>query len=527
MADEKKTGADWKKRESLGSAMVQIIGVGVVLFGAVFFLYQRNETKKKIDELFKRAAVEAQKGNPADLKKAAATVDEGLAVDAASPSLLSLGALINTTLWVDYKEGSAEGKAKEQLAKIKAADVQREDRFVAEAMQLVASGQAAQADEFIESLRKKGAGGPKLANAQARAQKGIGNLQLAAVAARAAADKAWKDANYQALVGEYVIEEGATGALDAFTKGTNANADHYRSRLGLASVRIVKRDRVGDAEGMVKDVLSHEAELSPWLKGRALALQAAIANIAEQPDVALGLANQAISANGDDPWALLAKANALALKKDPGAVAAYDAAAAKGPTMPLVYFDGAARLQKAGNLDAALALLNRYETLFKNVKNQTADGKESAYLDRDDKYWLARAEVLREAGKPDDAMAALDKAIAAKNVNLSKAYFAKGTLLIAKKEFDKAQEILLDITPPDGTGSIPEAYMAMGEVQFAKKAWGEGCQSYAYALSRFKLMQADREQLNGIVTDVEKKLKAAGQAPVAKVWLEESKPLIQ
>jgi tetratricopeptide (TPR) repeat protein len=243
--------------------------------------------------------------------------------------------------------------------------------------------------------------------------------------------------------------------------------------------------------------------------------------------VAITVADKAIALNPDDAWALQAKANALAAKKDPGAAAAYDAVIAKSPSSPVFYFEGAAALQKAGQADAAMALLSKYEAFFKNVKNATADGKEEIYLDRDDRYWLARGDLLRTAGKQDDAMAAYEKAIAAKSLHLSKAYYAKGALLIEKKEYDKAAELLQDITPPDGTGQLPEAYMAMGEILFQKKEWGPGCQNFAFALTRMKAKQEPREKLNDVLTDVEKRLKAANQKDVAKLWVEEAKPLIQ
>jgi tetratricopeptide (TPR) repeat protein len=317
------------------------------------------------------------------------------------------------------------------------------------------------------------------------------------------------------------------GAIDMFTKATGQNPDHLRSRLGLAQARVQKKDRVGDAENILKEVMQREAELSGPQKARATAIGAAILNIQEQYDQAIGLADKAIALNPEDPWAHHAKANALALKKDPGAAAAYDAVVAKAPSCPVFYFEGAANLQKAGQLDAGLALLAKYEAFFKNVKNPTADGKEEIYLDRDDRYWLARGDLLRNAGKQDDAMASYDKAIAAKSLSLTKAYYAKGSLLLEKKEFDKAAELLQDITPPDGTGQLPEAYMAMGEILFQKKEWGPACQNFAFALTRMKATQQPREKLNDVLTDVEKRLKAANQKEVAKLWVEEAKPLIQ
>ncbi|MBL8955387.1 MAG: cellulose synthase, partial [Myxococcaceae bacterium] len=172
-------------------------------------------------------------------------------------------------------------------------------------------------------------------------------------------------------------------------------------------------------------------------------------------------------------------------------------------------------------------LLDKYENTMRPIVNPTADGKTQTYLERDDRYWLTRGDVLRDSNKLDEAMVAYDKAIAAKNVNLVKATYAKASVYLAKKEYDKAKEQLVDITPPDGTGALAEAYVAMGEIQFAAKDWPAGAQSYAFALSKLKASGVPREQLNTLLTDVEKKLIAAGQRPVAKLWVDEAKPLIQ
>ena len=50
---------------------------------------------------------------------------------------------------------------------------------------------------------------------------------------------------------------------------------------------------------------------------------------------------------------------------------------------------------------------------------------------------------------------------------------------------------------------------------------------WSFALTKLKQQSVPREQLNGMLTDVEKKLIAAGQKPVAKLWIDEAKPLIQ
>jgi len=527
MATDGNEPTHWKKRESFGSALIQILIVGALLGGTVFLVYTRGNNKKAVAELLKDARQASLKGNLADVKKAITIADEALGKDANAPDVNAFEAAMYTDLWLIHREAGADAKAKEFLEKALKNDAQSEDRYGTEALHLLAAGDAKKADEFVEELRKRGGSGARIFYAQGMAQRAQGNLKLAGTSFKVAMDKAWKDLNYADAYGDQLLSEAMPGAIDVFTKATGQNPDHLRSRLGLAQARVQKKDRVGDAENILKEVMQREAELSGPQKARATAIGAAILNIQEQYDQAIGLADKAIALNPEDPWAHHAKANALALKKDPGAAAAYDAVVAKAPSCPVFYFEGAANLQKAGQLDAGLALLAKYEAFFKNVKNPTADGKEEIYLDRDDRYWLARGDLLRNAGKQDDAMASYDKAIAAKSLSLTKAYYAKGSLLLEKKEFDKAAELLQDITPPDGTGQLPEAYMAMGEILFQKKEWGPACQNFAFALTRMKATQQPREKLNDVLTDVEKRLKAANQKEVAKLWVEEAKPLIQ
>jgi tetratricopeptide (TPR) repeat protein len=530
MATDTENEGGWKKRESFGSAMVQIVIVAALLAVTVFLVYRRGSNRRDIAELMTQARQTALKGNLNDMKKAVKIAEEALAKDPSAADPNAFTAAMYTDMWLIHQEPGAEAKAKEFLEKAKKVEEAgkgTDDRYGAEAMMMVAAGNAKGAEDFVEELRKKGGSGARIFYAQAQAMKNQGNLKLAGVGYKAAVDKAWKDINYASGWGEELMEEGTPGALDAFTKATGVNSEHFRARLGLALARVQRKDRVGDAEAIIKELQTRDAELSAPQKARALAISAAILNIQQQYDAAITAADQAIALNGSDPWALHAKANALAMKKDPGAPAAYDAVVAKSPSSPTFYFEGAANLQKAGMTDAAMALLSKYEAFFKNVKNQTIDGKDEIYLDRDDRYWLARGELLRTGGKQDEAMAAFEKAIAAKSLNLSRAYYSKAALLIEKKEFDKAGELLVDITPPDGSGRIPEAYMAMGEILFQKKEYGPGCQNYAFALTRMKAAQEPREKLNDLLTDVEKRLKAANQKEIAKVWVSEAKPLIQ
>jgi tetratricopeptide (TPR) repeat protein len=528
MGDVEANNSDWKKRESLPSALIQIILVGALLAAAVWFVVGKGNRKKEVADRLKEAKMVAIKDNPADLKKAIGMAEEILKVDPTAPEVLASLAALHTELWLVHREPGEETKAKEYLEKAEKADSKSEDRYGTKALHILATGKAKEADDFVEDLRKKGASTAKLAYAQALALKAEGNLPAERASFALATDKGWKDPQFSAAFGESLLEESQPfPALDYFNKAMANNPDHLRAKVGIALARLERKDRVADAADTIKDLLGREAELSPWLKARVYAAAAELANFEAQWDAAINASDRAVSVNADDQWALYARAKALAGKKDAGAAAAFTAVVEKAKTAPLFYFDGATLLQAAGQTDAALALLDRYEATFKGVSNTTTEGKTQGALERDDRYYLTRGDVLRDAGKLDDALAAYDKAIEAKNVNLVKATYAKGSVYLAKKDYDKAAEQLLNITPPDGTGALPEAYVAMGEIQFSKKDWAAGCQSYAYALTKLKAQAATREQLNEMLSSVEKKLITAGQAPVAKLWLNEAKPLIQ
>ncbi|MCA3012648.1 MAG: tetratricopeptide repeat protein [Myxococcaceae bacterium] len=526
-ADSGTQNSDWKKRESFGSALVQIVIVAAVLALVVFLVVKRGNTKKEVGELLKEARTTAFKGNPNDLRAALKVAEDAVEKDGNAAEAHALVASLATDLWMLHRENGAEAKAREALTRAKANDAKSEERYGAEALHLVATGDFKAAENFVEDLRKKGANSAKLLHAQALALKAQGNLTLSRQGFTTAIDKAWKDANYSASWGEAILDEGQLGAVDTFTKALGTNPDLLRAKNGLALARVMKKDKIGDAEAMVAGVLSRDAELSPPLKARAIAIQAHIANVATESDKAIGLAEKALGLNPDDRWALFAKANALAAKKDAAAPGAYIDLVAKAPSAPVFYFEGARHLQAAGMIDAAIALLDKYEAFFKQVKNLTADGKEVTYLERDDRYYLTRGDVLKESGKLDEAMAAYDKAIEARNVNVTKAYYSKASVFLAKKDYDKALEMLQDITPEDGTGQLAEAYMAVGDAKFAKKDFGPGCQSYVFGLMKMKAQQAPREKLNAVIDDVAKRLKEARQSDLLKTWNDEAKTFIQ
>ena len=99
-----------------------------------------------------------------------------------------------------------------------------------------------------------------------------GQLAMSRQAFAQATDKAWKNPRYFAAYGESLLAQADyRQAIEAFTKGLNANPDHLRSKLGLALARIYREDRVKDAADAINEALSLGDALTPGMKARALA----------------------------------------------------------------------------------------------------------------------------------------------------------------------------------------------------------------------------------------------------------------
>ena len=148
-------------------------------------------------------------------------------------------------------------------------------------------------------------------------------------------------------------------------------------------------------------------------------------------------------------------------------------------------------------------------------------------LEGDERYWRARGGVMELAGRQDDALAAYDKALAARGVGLAKAQYAKGALLLARKDFEGARTLLSQVAPDTGAGNMPEAYAALGELLFAQGDFAAGCQQHYFALMRARAQGTPQELIATRANDIKQRLETSGQPAMAKAWLTEAGPLFQ
>ncbi|NTX64690.1 tetratricopeptide repeat protein [Myxococcus sp. CA051A] len=519
---------DWKRRESWKSALVQVAVVAVVLAGAVTYFVHRGAVRKETEERMRAARSAALRGNPADLTRAMAELETLFQVDAEARDGQALAADIQTVLWLEHHQPGADAKAREYLSRAEALDSRSGERYSARALHLLAEGKTAEAEKYLADLQAQGANSPRLTLALALTLQAKGDLPGARQAFARAAEGAYRDTRFTTAYAEALLDEGQHAqAVEVFEKTTSVNPDHLMARLGAGLAYAYQGKKLEEAQRALATASEKDAELTPSLRSRMGALKAELALTRGATDEALQEADAALKTVPDDVYALFARARALSARKGPEARAAFEAAVAKRRTAPLLYLDGARSLQASGDNTGALALLDAYEGTFGAVQVATADGKKVSLLEQDGRYWLARGGLLEAAGQQDDALTAYDKAIAAKGVGLARAQYAKGALLVLRKDYEGAKALLATVAPDTGAGTLPEAYTAMGDLLFAQSAYAAGCQHYYFGLVRARSQGTSRDELAARIDSVKKGLESAGQGPMAKAWMNETGALLQ
>ena len=155
------------------------------------------------------------------------------------------------------------------------------------------------------------------------------------------------------------------------------------------------------------------------------------------------------------------------------------------------------------------------------------EGKTVGALERDERYWLTRGQVLESLSRGDEALAAYERALSVKGVGRARAQYAKAALLLSRKDYDAARPLLLEVAPENGMGSLPEAYESLGELLFARGEFAHGCQQYLLAIDRARMQGTALDLLKGKATDVEQRLVAAGQPAMSRTWRSETESLLR
>ncbi|WNG25082.1 tetratricopeptide repeat protein [Cystobacter fuscus] len=515
-------------RQGFRVALLQVGLVALLFAGAVAYLVHQGSVRREVNTRLKAARALSVRDNPADLRQALVELDALFLLDDQVKDAQALAADVNTRLWLEHQQPEAQARAREHQARAEALDSRSGERYGTHARLLLAEGKTEEAGKYLEELQAQGAKNTKLALAEAQVLLTRGRLAEARQALARASEAAWREPRYAQAHGEALLDEGlAAQAAEAFRKATLASPGHLRARLSLALARLYQGTGQEEARKTVADVLSREAELSPPLKARALSVRAALALAEERPDEALEAAGEALAASPDEYQALFLRARALARRGDKGAREAFLAAVERRRTAPLLYLEGARVLREARDGEGALKLLDAYAAVFRDVRVPAGEGQQVSALERDERYWLARGEVMEALARGDAALEAYDRALAIKGVGRARAQYAKAALLLSRGDAASARPLLAELTPENGMGALPEAYEAMGRLLFAQGEFAQGCQHYYVGLSRAHQQGAAPEALQRKAVDVERRLTDSGQATMARTWKTEADALLR
>jgi tetratricopeptide (TPR) repeat protein len=514
LASEAPVGRGRRARALLGLG-----ALAVVLALGVGWSSLRGAARTELARALHEARVAAARGNAVDLERALTLLDGRQDSGAA----VSLAAALWTDLWLLHRQPGAEARARAALARAIALDARTDERFAVQVSLLLEQGEARGAAELAEARRREGFSGPRLLLAQGRAWQALGNLPQSRAAFAAAADGARHDGNFSAALGEALLEQGVPGAADAFRTALDLSPGLWRATLGLALVRARAKVRLPEAEAAVADALARGSELSPPLRARALAVQAGLLLARDDAEAGAATAQRALDLFPLEPWALFFRGVCLAARRDPAAAATLEQLWRRAPGAEALVLEGAAALGRAGQTPAALALLERLPV--RTPTAATRDGGRPPEAGGDDLYWLTRGEVLASAVRPDEALAAYAEAIAARGPHLAQARYARAAALLARRDTAGAEGLLLELTPEDGSGAVPEAYLALGELRFQQHDYPGGSQSYALGLARLQQAQAPAARRTAVYLEVRRRLEAAGQMELGRLWREDALPL--
>lgn len=507
-AKEKRSqDTNWDKRESPVKFIAQILVAGVVLSG-IYFWYKGNvESNEKAGALAKEAHGLLLKGNPSDLQKAKAKLEEAIQIKPSHGYSLASLAELNAILWGEQKVQGTKDDAARYLGLAEQHAANLSQTYSAKALLMVFEGKGKEAEDFLfTNVIDKDAGDGRILAAYGQALRAQGKLEEARRSFRAAFDSDWRDPRFAQLIGDSYLETGdAANALNYYQRGTSANSEHLGAQLGVLRARIARGDIPKDAADQIKGV--KEAETSPRNRALALVAEAELALAGGDVDQALATAEEAAKADSTYAWSYSILAAAKARKGDiAGAATDYDKAVEADAFIGAFYFDAAATLAQAGQGDQAVAFVEKYP------------------LKKDDRYLVAFGNVFRSLGRLEEALGKYEEAIKANETNAD-AYLFKGTILIGQKKFDEAKDTLDRAVA--ARQFYPEVYAQRAQLLFEQKKYEDGLQEYVTALQQWKQSRWPTDRLMNVIEEVKQQLVRMGQRDYAKAWESEAPSFIR
>ena len=451
-----------RKRETAGSAIVQIIVVGALVAGSVAFYAKRQAQDKDILERAVRAKEATEGDDAAALLKAKKIFDDlGEEAIDKNDAILSAVAELDAQLYQAYGIADAKPRAIKHVEALKARESRSAERYAAEAYLLLGDGKAAEAEQVITALTDKGIRHAKLLHALSVAKLAQGKAKEAVVAAQEGQKLNTQLARLPIAEGDALLALGnIPSAANAYLKARKINPDHLRARTALTlTAAIARQGKPELLEGEMDRLLQEATAASngnppPRVKSFIEYAKGEIYLVDNDATNALKQAEASLQTDPGQPAALALRGRALAkLGKADAARSAFDEALKSAPASLPIAQAANDVLARSGKAKDGIGYLERVVTA--NPDNGMA--------------YVGLSLAQSAAGQGKDALANANKAIERLGNAHDLAIFAQARAFQADNQLDKARETYGEALANHINQQWPELFFAMGQLRVVEK----------------------------------------------------------
>ena len=499
---------DSHQKEGFGKAAIQII-VGALLFAALAggYLWWANRTHAA-HMLVLDARPLVEKADVASLEAARDKFQEALDTKGGDEKAIAGMAETYTLLWILHGLDVYESDARRFLDDAKGNNIQRAERYFADAMVAYHEGRHDDSIAIAKEVLDRGGVSERLNWTLGLSLRAQGKVKIGRDNLRKAQDSRSGAPHYSLALGDaYEDDNDPRNASHYWSIALNANSKY----VAAAARDILTRNRKGEAIEALEADLKKLDELSDDVTGKvgraAIALsRSAVLYRRGHTKEAAAAADKAIELAGESGMALHARGIALIAdgKAKKKGVADIEAAYEKSPGALKYFYAAAQVLSEEGKHDKALKLLNTEEEKLAQIPQfHTAVGD----------VWLAK----RDYGK---ATAAYDKALKI-NDRYPEALLGMGNAFWQQRKYDDATSWFEKAV--GARRQFPEVYEAIGLMWIEQGATTQANPQLEEAEKIYLSRGTDAVTMNGFYVRVIKALAAKKASSLITGWVAREK----
>ena len=466
-------------KETAKTAMTQVlVGLlagGLLLGGYLWHAYRTNAAKALVIE----AIPLIDSADTASLKSAVGMLDEALDIHGGNQYAKAGAALAHTMLWYIHGLVDSQGDSIAWVDEAVDDNIERGDRYAAEAMVALAEGRIPEAEEIAAEVIERGGVSEKVYWVLGIAQRSLGKHKVGRDNLRRAQESSTGSPHFAVSLGDaYDADNDPRNAKLFWTLALKANSNFVPAVARDLLARVRRGEDAAQLETELKALAERPADdLGPKDLAAISHTQAALFYRTGKTAEALAEVQKAIDLGGESPMLLGLKGRALlAEKKVDEGLAARKAAYEASHSAQRYFYELARDYSDHGKFKEALELM----------KSKEGD------LSQDASYHVAYGNVHLAKGDFKDAKAAYDSALKI-NDRHADALLQQGVLDVKQRNFDSAVKWFEKAV---GVRSrFPEVFEAVGLMRVAQGEFGDADTQFQEAEKMFRAMGASAQRM--------------------------------